>query len=336
MQIATFSPVEAGNSLGQGPTTNRGQKSPEPAPHGALIDFLTVVFPASRLEECSATDIHYLLPMIFGTGEDLKAGGIRDKAFQFYRKSSSIFDLNGELCGAIGLDGNNETICVSLSGVGCRWVKDWAYVMRQLSMLNAHISRSDVAYDDYDGKLINVHAMRDMARSGEGFSCGGRPPKSSFLDDHGSGEGCTLYVGAKGHKQLCVYEKGKQLGDQSSPWTRVEVRFYGKHAEVLLEVLTKPLEYLRGAYPILQNLLPGLSSRLQTVVRSVEASATAMVRWLKTQAGSSLNLLIQTIGKDQFGEWCHQNLARERQPSRFAKSGAAPGDLPVLLRCQLC
>jgi phage replication initiation protein len=328
-----FSPVAPVNVAGQGPNSNTGQKSTS---GGCLVDFLTVVLPASRLEECSATNLHYLLPMIFGGTSELRTPGRRGRAFQFYRDSALIFDREGELCGTIGLDGNADTVCVSLSGAGCRWVRDWLPVAATLETLHARITRVDLAYDDYDGKLLDLHALRDLARSGEGFSCGGRPPHSSFLDDHGSGAGCTLYVGAKGHKQLCVYEKGKEQGDETSPWIRAEVRLYAKHVEaVVLDVLRRPLEFFRAAYPVLVGLLPGVCTRLETVVRTVEATATAMVRWLKNQCGGSINLLEEAIGVQEFGGWCRQNVAREKRPSRFAHCGAA-ADLSALLRAQLC
>jgi DNA relaxase NicK len=55
--------------------------------------------------------------------------------------------------------------------------------------------------------------------------------KTRFISDEGHGTGCTLYVGGKGHKELCIYEKGKQQGMPESPWVRMEVRLYGKHVE---------------------------------------------------------------------------------------------------------
>lgn len=339
MSADGFSPVAPDNNPGSGPTTNRGQKYPDFDQHGALIDYLTVVIPKDRLvsrEGCAVWNVHTILPFLLGTREELSVTPIQEKAFQFYKKSSTIFDHNGEVCGKIGFEGNGDTVCVSLTGVGCRWVKNWSYVAHQLEVCQGHISRVDLAYDDYDGALIDLHGMREQAKSGEGFCNGGRPPKSSFLDDHGSGLGCTLYVGQKGHKQLCVYEKGKQQGDETSPWLRIEARMYAKHAEVVLDVLRKPLEFLRGSYPILARLLPGVCSRLETVVRTIDVRATAMVRWLKNQCGGSINLLMQAVGKDNFAEWVSANVSREKQPSRFARCGAAPGDLPVLLRTQLC
>lgn len=315
-----------------GPSSNTGQKG---AAHGALIDYLTIVAPVGRLEECSATNLHFLLPMIFGGEAELRTPGRRGRAWQFYRDSAVILDREGECVGMIGLEGNGGTICVSLTGAGCRWVKNWRSVAHTLDVLHAHITRCDVAYDDYDGRLLNVHDLRKEALEGDGFACGGRPPKSRFLDDHGSGEGCTLYVGAKGHKELCVYEKGRQLGDETSPWTRAEVRFYSKHTDAIaLDILTRPLDYLRGAYPVLQRILIGACDRLTTVARHVEASGAAMVKWLRRQCGASIHLLMQAL-PEEFPAFLREQIAREKRPGRFARSGAA-GDLAILLRNHLC
>jgi phage replication initiation protein len=328
----TFSPVEPINSGAVGPNSNTGQKG---ADHGALIDFLTVVIPSGRLEECSATDLDHLLPFIFGGTAELARSSRRGRGFNFYADSCLIFDREGENVGHIGLDGNGDTICISLSGAGCRWVRNWASVAHTLEILQARITRCDVAFDDYEGKLLNVHALRERAAAGEGFCAGGRPPKSRFLDDHGSGDGCSLYVGAKGHKELCIYEKGRQLGDETSSWTRAEVRFYSKHVgQIALDVLLRPMDYLRGAYPVLEEILVGACDRLTTVVAQVEATATAMVKWMRRQCGGAVHLLQQALG-DDFAAYMQQSIARDRRPSRFARTGAA-GDLVALVRNQLC
>lgn len=330
-----FSPVGLVKRVGAvGPDSNTGQKVS--LLHGALVDFLTVVFSESRLEECAATNLRLLLVQLFGRDSELVTSGRRGRRWQFYSDSCLIFDRNGENVGMIGLGGNGDTICISLSGAGCRWVRDWRSVVFSLEALQARITRCDVAYDDYDGTLLDVHQLREFARTGEGFCTGGRPPSSRFLDDHGSGEGCTLYVGGKGHKEACVYQKGRQLGDQSSPWVRAEVRLYAKHVErIPLDVLVRPLDFLCGAYPIFQRILRGGCDRLTTVVKTVEATAKAMVNWVRTQCGPTLHLLSAAFG-DDFGAFLRQNVTRDQLPARFRRVGATAEHLPLLVRNELC
>jgi phage replication initiation protein len=327
MADGTFSPVRPVESP-DGPSSNTGQKGT-----GALVDYLTVVFGRSAAEQRGLSDLNLLLASVFGTRGVLFATAISEKRWQFYTLSSVIVDRDGELVGRIGVGGNGDTICVSLSGAGTRYVRNWFTVHHHLAALGARISRVDVAYDDYDGELLNVHAMRQRALDGE-FAQGGRPPSSRFHSDEGSGRGCTLYIGGKGHKELCIYEKGKQQGMPESQWTRVEARLYGKHAEVPLDVLLRPLEYLRGSYDVLQQILIGVCQRLETLKRTAQANGEAMVRWARRQMGTCLFVLREAFG-DSWADFAESRIVREGRPARFR--GKLSGDeLSILLREQLC
>lgn len=331
MTAAAFSPVPDRSKAGEGgelgPGSNTGQKG-----LGALIDYLTVVIPWSRVEERRLTDLRHLLGTIFGFRDEVVASAVRNKAWQFYAKSAVLIDREGEMVGRIGMDGNGDTICISLSGAGTRWVNNWHAAAIHLDKLGARISRCDVAHDDYDGEFLDVHALRARALAGE-FAQGGRPPSSRFLSDEGSGTGCTLYVGGKGHKELCIYEKGKQLGAPESKWVRAEVRLYGKHQTVPLDILTNPLPYLLGSYSVLQQLIKGACTRLRTVRKQVEVTAEALVTWAKRQLGPSLHVLREALG-DDFADFVGTRIVREGTPGRFR--GIAKGSrLTELLRSEL-
>src|SRR5438309_783047 len=72
--------------------------------------------------------------------------------------------------------------------------------------------------------------------------------KARLIDDLGSGDGCTFYVGARANgKMFRGYEKGRQLGDAQSNWFRVEVEFRAKDRLIPLDVLTDPTPYLAGS-----------------------------------------------------------------------------------------
>lgn len=320
-----FSPVGAGQKGGAaGPSSNTGQKS------GALVDYFTAVFSAQALEDSGLTCLRNLLHTLFGSEGELVAGAIREKPWQFYPLSAVIIDREGEMVGRIGLGGNKGTVCVSLSGTGCRWVKNWHTLAAHGERLGGKISRVDVAVDDYDGTVIDVHAMRERAGRGE-FAEGGRPPAHRFLSDEGHGTGSTLYVGGKGHKELCIYEKGKQLGMAASAWVRAEVRLYGKHVSLDWDVLRSPIDYWRGSYSVLASLVTGICTRLRTLKKQVEATGTAMKDWARRQVGPALKLLIDSCGL----EWVAEHIAREGHPGRFR--GISKGDALVeLLRNELC
>lgn len=327
-----FSPVCAGEKvtgLEIGPGSNTGQKGESVA----IIDYLTLVMPETVLEDFGCTKIDLLLYRIFGFRGEVVAGALREKNWMFYSKSAVLVDREGELVGRIGVGGNKGTVCISLSGAGCKWVKNWRRVQQQAEMLRARISRVDVAHDDYEGRRLDVHALRERAVAGD-FAEGGCPPRHRFLSDEGHGTGCTLYVGGKGHKELCVYEKGKQLGLKSSRWVRAEVRLYGKHVVVPLDVLTNPGAYLRGSYSVLRELIQGVCTRLRTIRKQVEVSAEAAVEWLNRQAGPMLNVLRGAFGHS-WSDFCEARVLRDGHPGRFR--GIAQGDaLHQFVREELC
>lgn len=325
-----FSPVERGEKGGAaiGPRSNTGQKG-----QVALIDYLTLVMPLSLLQDVGCTRLDVLLFRLFGFRGEVVAGELRRKNWNFYPMSAVLLDREGELVGRVGMGGNRNTVCVSLSGAGCKWVPDWERVAREGERLKARISRVDCAHDDYNGDHLDVHALRRRALAGD-FCEGGCPPKSSFISDNGNGTGCTLYVGGKGHKELCVYEKGKQQGMPTSAWVRAEVRLYGKHVEIPLDVLTDPGRYLRGAYSVLAEVIRGTCDRLRTVKKQVQCSAHAAVEWVRRQAGPLLYCLSSAFG-DSFPDFLAARVVREGHPGRFR--GIAKGEpLFQMMREELC
>lgn len=327
--VHPFSPDPPVKALG--PTTNRGQKG------GALVDYLTVVFPEDRLGVHGLTRLDHLLETLFSFNDRISHTGWRDKRWMFYPQSTVLRDREGEVIGRCGRNGGKGTVCISLTGMGCTFVNAWANVAAQVQRLGGRITRCDLAFDDYLGEILDVHAMRIRARNQE-FMQGGTPPKWRFIDDEGCGTGSTLYVGSKGHKELCVYEKGKQLGFEASPWVRAEVRLYGKHGDVPVDVLTDPLAFLRGAYDVLALLLldvaPDACTRIKTKRRQVEASGEAMVRYLRRQVGPSLNVLLEAFG-GSWADFMQHRIVRTGSPGRFR--GHPKGEkLAQLLREELC
>lgn len=328
-RFSGVSPGKAASAVGDGPNSNTGQKVGQ----GALVDYLTVVLPSSAAHQRGLSDLNHLVSTVFGTHRDLTVTALREKYWQGYSLSSVVVDRDGQLVGRVGVGGNGETICVSLSGSGTKWVKNWHTAHVHLVALTARITRVDVAYDDYDGRLLDVHALRARGLDGA-FAQGGRPPEQRFVSDEGSGKGCSLYVGGKGHKELCVYEKGKQQGLPESAWTRAEARLYAKHVDIPLDVLLRPLDYLRGSYDVIAEILTGACERLETIKRTVHANGVAMVRWANRQLGRTLYVLREAFG-DSWPDFVEANMMREGRPARF--HGTCPGDqLAALLRLQLC
>jgi DNA relaxase NicK len=67
----------------------------------------------------------------------------------------------------------------------------------------------------------------------------------------------------KNGKLLRVYEKGKQLGDESSPWVRWELELHNRDRVIPWEVLLEPVQdfKLRICYKFLTRITNELSER---------------------------------------------------------------------------
>lgn len=302
---------------------------------GVCIDYLTLVMPETLVLEQGQTT-QSLLGYLFGSRK-LTATELRTKQWQFYSHSAYIHDPEGNTVGRIGRGGNRDTWCVSLTGEGCRLVEDWHRVKLQAENLGAHISRVDVAFDDYAGMVFDIHAINAMAREGQ-FAGNGKPPVTRFIDDHGSNKGCTVYVGGKGRKELCAYEKGKKFGDPESPWVRIELRLWSRNCVLPLDVLIYPERFLRGSYEVLNDRLPIVrhheAARPEYTRREVDATAEACKRFLKQQCGPMLHLMWQALGPSA-EDWFKENVFRNTLPARFKGKGGDRESLYTLLREEL-
>ncbi len=342
-----FSPAAPCGTAAGCPVGNTGQNDLEPQPAGskapkALIDYCTAVFHASQVPEFFNesgvfTDeaIRGVVDMVF-PGAGFVVGSVEKKFINYCPLSARILGPDGTPAGHFCLSPETGRFMVDLTGAGCRWVKDWQHVAQVLASHGARLTHVDCAVDDYDGSVVSLAQLKGLAESGAFKNEGaGAPPVASFHDDMGSGRGCSLYVGQRGHKQLNAYEKGKQLGDPSSDYVRVEVRLYGKHLRgktLPYDVLTRPLEYVTGAYDVLAELFAATeTSRPKTVKAAVEATAEAAVRWLSETAGPLLNLISASFHGGDALEFLIERVNRDQVPRRFRALGGG-ADLPRLFR----
>jgi phage replication initiation protein len=96
---------------------------------------------------------------------------------------------------------------------------------------------------------------------------------------------------------LRSYEKGRQLGDQSSPWVRHEVEFRRTREKPLTtDMLRNPLEYLVGAYKPLEwiaNVTPAVIDRVKI---ETKISYDSLVNYAKTSYGRLIHVMHQVMG----------------------------------------
>lgn len=313
----------------EGPESNTGHNLPQATKLAKglvapVIDWCAVTFPAGVLKKLGLRDYHQLLAEVFGTAGKIAMGAIEEKRWNFFPHSAVMIDETDSLCGRMGLAENGE-VHISLTGQGCKHVWNWHKAQAVIESTGARLTRVDVAVDDLSGQSINIEAFDAMVRAGE-FVSNGRPPMCNFIDDYDSGKGKTLYIGQRGYKQLCVYEKGKQLGDPDSGYCRAELRLYNKHHVITPDVLTDPARFFAGAYEVLARFIGGEISRLEAKERTAMPTAKATFEFLRTQAGTHFSLLLQAFGEDTL-RVLTEYVARPGRPARFKSFTGDPSEV---------
>lgn len=221
-------------------------------------------------------------------------------------------------CGwiAVGGDRQRGTFAIQLTGAGCAHVTEWAQLAAKLQSAGARLTRVDVAYDDFTG-AHSLAECRALYEAGA-FVTNGRPPA---LGEQGWSDksGWTLYVGKNaGNQQLCVYEKGKQLGDAESPWVRWEGRFGAKYRDIPLDVLLNPAAYLLGHFPAL-SWIDAVAARMRTHVERAAATLKKSIHWCRHQYGGLLEYLrrgckdresfariVETLSRPTLPQWARE------------------------------
>lgn len=314
----------------QRPDSNTGLNPQSPTRRGfALgIDYLSLVFSADMPRTQELETVADVVGWLYPTAP-LTVGPVEPKWFQFYAESAYIFGPDGKVVGRAALGSKQNTMCISLTGAGCSLVDDWRWTEGRARLLEAHISRVDIAFDDFEGAIFrDIREVNQWAIAGAFDAGTGRPADTNFWDDHGKGKGCSVYVGSRGRKLLNLYEKGKQLKDKTSPWIRCELRLWANDTVLPLEILSNPLAYLRGSYKLLADLLPSEAetAKPERVARTVKATAEAAVKFLSNQCGPTLDLLVRALGPDVW-TLLQERVLRSEIPRRF--KGVAR-DLPTL------
>lgn len=208
-------------------------------------------------------------------------------------------DLGGYGLLAHGGESQRGSIHVELNATGCARVADWLKVMEWGEAHKATITRIDLAHDDLNGQTASIATALQWLHAGD-FATNGRPPAAQLIDDLGSGKGKTLYVGNRVNGKLCrVYEKGRQLGDPSSPWVRIEVEFRNKSRVIPWDTLTNPGHYLAGAYPCLA-FLSATQEKIRTITKAVTVSLARAIHHAQQMTGKLVNVMMQFHSGDAF------------------------------------
>lgn len=273
---------------------------------------------------------HAVAYRLFGNAFDVATEATRGR---FYLYKVALRNAEGEHCGLIELGGHHTvrkdltvTCRVELTGGGCRVYESsgsdhaqrWSLLASLLGCFDARITRIDLAADDFKGEYPLAWA-RDQYEAGA-FDNRGQKPKARLIDDMGNNTGKTLYIGTRAsEKQLRVYEKGKEQGDEQSPWVRYECEFHASNRKELpLEMMTDPASFLRGAYDVL-DFVSHVGERIRTTWESVTACAKRAAKHFSRQYGGLVNALLHVsegdadqlhrycvaLAKPKLPAWCH-------------------------------
>lgn len=227
------------------PRINPAFESSNSAPQVAHIDWLafTLMPPFGG----KANPILWLLPQLFEMfGLPAFSAQSTGKGWNGYTHRVNLGENSEYGLIAYGGDKQRGTVHVELNASACAHISNWHTVQQWGESLGAKITRVDLAHDDMKAETVSIAIARAWYEAGE-FTSNGRPPAAKLIDDMGSGKGKTLYIGERANgKLLRVYEKGRQLGDPSSPWVRVELELRNKSRVIPWDVLTTPATYLAG------------------------------------------------------------------------------------------
>ena len=179
-----------------------------------------------------------------------------------------------------------------LSGTGCSKVRNWHAVADFISRQFAYtLTRVDLACDLLDGQYT-VEDCVDWYHAGE-FNAGGRNPRHSMVGDWlAPKHGRTFEVGRRTNgKMLRAYEKGRQLGDTDSAWTRFEVEFRNIDRDLTTSMLIDPDTYFAGAYSCLARLLEVSGVKISTDQVEGEISLADLMKHARTAYGKCIHVM---------------------------------------------
>lgn len=223
------------------------------------------------------------------------------KGWNGYKERHTIVGFGEGELGLLAFGGKSQrgSLHVELNAQACALIDNWPALQAWGQQFKANVTRIDLAHDDLNGETASINACLAWLRTGP-FNLNGRPAKARLIDDLGSGDGKTLYVGKRANgKMLRIYEKGKQLGDRQSPWVRVEVEMRNKSRVIPWDACTRPGNYLAGAYPCLAYLSVA-QDKIKTITKAVEISLEASVEHLHQTGGKLINLLMHVHSGDAF------------------------------------
>tara|TARA_R110000868_G_scaffold13691_8_gene63463 strand:+ start:48 stop:1064 length:1017 start_codon:yes stop_codon:yes gene_type:complete len=220
-----------------------------------------------------------------------------------------ICDVNYEdiVCGSLKFSEKYNRVLLELSGKGCQMVEfynsfSWFESLAQQE--NNNIKRIDLAIDDFQGRRNIEWFDKAHSRGLFNSSTGRRPVKRNMGDKQ---NGRTRYIGGQtAYRQVCIYEKGKQLDlddDHFKEWVRVEVRLNANSRDMIpKEILKCKSDYFFSVYPKAFSYFVKNGKYVPPVYRGglvFAASLGRSARNSRRQYGKINRELLEVMGRDK-------------------------------------
>jgi len=300
------------------PPALTGGESPSPEKEGlgAKVDWLTATWKPDPEEHVGAMVHEWLTQSLGGVmGESVNgmfgyAHGVR---FYIPLEGAAVHVARVDWGG----DHHGGRARIDISGAGCSRVKSWHDMMVNLAHLaDTKLTRVDLAVDLLDGEYTVEDAVQ-WYQAGD-FNAGGRMPRHSLMDDWLDPKyGRTLMVGRRENgKALRAYEKGRQLGDSSSLWTRFEVEIRNTDRDIPLDILTNCDTYFTGAYKCLERILDVAGTRIATHQKEGEISVEHLTEYARMAYGQLVHVLRGHLTADDV----LQSISRPGIPKRLERA----------------
>lgn len=283
----------------------------------AIIDWITFSFKRhtfsdsyidvveSDIEDVCVYEMSKKLDSIFGFSL-----GRKKKSTLFYEKSYEILTRQSVYVGDLHIGGQNNTVLISLSGNACKLGDyGWQQGLHEFlaSANGSRITRLDLAHDDIEGKYLDIDDLDSRETAGQ-FYRFGKPAGVVWAGDwkylDRENKGRTLYIGSRtSDKFLRAYEKGKQLGDKTSAWLRLEVELKAKHTIIPIDAVLRPSDYFINLYPCFTQLFQyrdQQQSIVKYVKKTTQLSIKKAIQSFKNQYGKYVPFLCDLLGQDEF------------------------------------
>ena len=240
------------------------------------------------------------------TGGLFTIGGATEKRYNGYSECFLIIPVTrGEspFLGWVGLSQVSDNMrgrwCFCLTGAATSAVFNWSNLVSDMFDLGGRITRVDLALDDLDG-IHPLSECESLYDAGAFNPPTGRPPKCKTIRHKCGTAGDTLYVGSRDSgKQFRCYEKGKQLGEVTSTWTRYESELLQKDRCIPWDILLLPAQYLKGLYPVAFKWMNATANHLQVLKEKNRISYERAQRWLKQQGGRLICFMREVMEFDE-------------------------------------